>query len=245
MAYEYMTGMGIEATSYQDCLQRGQAASVTIGDTTGKAERLRLQGCTQYGEDRGLKQFCCPPLRVRGCPTGALEHYLMNPGESMNPPCFDEGIVQRSPTGSWGRVWCCPSELRPIPSRHGAAMLNEGEQAYNRCVANGGVQAFEDPLTGKPANVANMKCSYSGRLVTKDHRRPRTSEEEAGALREMCCQETGLVAAVSTLFNGAQPSAPAPPVTNGQQGPTRRGIHWIWLVAAAVGAGAAVWFWKR
>ena len=256
MSYERLMGMGIESTSTQDCrAQRGQVQSIYPGDTTGKAEKLRLENCTQIGaaDARGVKDYCCPLFGgasgIRGCPPGGLEYYLMNPGESMNDPCFDEGMVQRNPRGAWGRVWCCPPELRAIPSRHGASMLTEGERAYNQCVAQeGSVPAFEHPLTGKPANVADMDCHYSGRLVTEEHRRPVDAAERATALREMCCQPRSAIPSIPGIVSTG-------PASNGGNGGQFTTTHQVgggalrvnWVGVAVLGMTGAFfwWFWKR
>jgi len=256
MTYEYMTGMGMESTSTQDCRARGgQVQSIYPSDTTGKAEKLRLENCTQIGaaDARGVKDYCCPPFGgasgIRGCPPGGLEYYLMNPGESMDDPCFDEGMVQRNPQGAWGRVWCCPPQLRAIPSRHGQSMLSEEQQAYNQCVAQeGSVPAFEHPLTGKPANVADMDCHYSGRLVTEEHRRPVNATERATALREMCCQPRSAIPSIPGIVS-------TDPASNGGNGGQVTTTHQVgggtlrvnWVGVAVLGMTGAFfwWFWKR
>jgi hypothetical protein len=255
MTYERLIGMG----AAPGCTDSNPLA--VLNDPAQKpddARRLELQGCIDTGHShQNFNRWCCPPLRVQGCPPGGLKYYLQNPGETMNNPCFDTGIVQRDYRGVWGRVWCCPPQLRIIPQRRGGSMITEGEQAYNQCVdQEGSVPAFEHPLTGKPSNVADMDCYYSGRLVTEDHRTPVDAAQRATALREMCCQPRSgmnLQPVPSTLStpeappvlfsNGNGNGAAVQPVQQAGMIPVR--LSWTGVAVLGLAGAFFWWFWKR
>jgi len=216
MTYEYMTGMG------------------TIGP-------LVPAGSMNTGAWSSL----VPPTLNIGHPTGlpSTVTSLFSPA----PPCatiVEQRGGQRVPVG-------VPEQVDPA---------NRTEALQKGCTCHSTRSGVLDCCC-PPEAPQGMRNEWLRPPTPPSRESPVTWE--AGQ-RARGCQETNISRGFMDEYRAlwqcpAQPSAvhpvpgvvPAPRqipshLTEARQLPgQRRGLHWIWLVAAAAGAGALVWFWKR